>query len=310
MPLLDAKDKKILSCLLKDCRQTNTQIAKKCGLSREVVSYRINQLEKEGIITGYTSDINFNNLGYIAYSLGLVLKNISKEKLTILKERDRIAYLQTTLGKFDLTCTILLKNLKDLKDEYDFIVSLFQNDLIEINSDIFIGDIDFSANIFEAQNVELNFLPQNITQITDSDKRILKELIINSRQTIVELHQKLSISVPTIAKSIKKLKKKKIILANRVLLDFNKLDLHRYTVLIFANPKLEKQLIQYCKQNKKIWDIGKYSGTYNYIIEIFAKNNDEFESVVKSIKECFKESIFRTEILLVSLELKHKYFYI
>ena len=310
MPVLDAKNKKILSCLLKDCRQTNTQIAKKCGLSREVVSYRINQLEKEGVIIGYTSDINFNNLGYIAYSLGLVLKSLNNEKLTLLKERDRVAYLQTTIGKFDLTCTILIKNLKDLEDEYDFIVSLFQKELVEINSDIFIGDIDFSANIFEAQNIEFNFLPQTITQITDSDKRILKELIVNSRQTIVSLHKKLHLSVPTIAKSINELKKKKIILANRALLDFNKLDLHRYTLMIFANPKIEKQLIQYCRQNKQIWDIGKYCGVYNYVIEIFAKDNDEFEFITKAIKDFFKNEIFRVEVLLIFSELKHKYFHI
>jgi DNA-binding Lrp family transcriptional regulator len=116
--------------------------------------------------------------------------------------------------------------------------------------------------------------------------------------------------VPTIAKSIKELKKKRIILANRALLNFNKLDLHRYTIMIFANPKIEKQLIQYCKQNKKIWDIGKYAGTYNYVIEVFARDNDEFESVINSIKDFFKEDIFRAEVLIVFSELKHKYFYI
>ena len=47
---LDNKDRKILSLLLNDCRLTNSQIAKKSNSSREVVAYRIKQLEENGII--------------------------------------------------------------------------------------------------------------------------------------------------------------------------------------------------------------------------------------------------------------------
>ena len=134
---LDIKDKKILSCLLKDCRQTDTQIAKICNMSREVISYRIKALEKAGIIVSYTSDINFNNLSYIAYSLGLILNKIPNNKIEQLKKRKRIIYLQKTLGKFNLTCTILIKNLNELQEEYNYILSLFKEEIIEINSDIF-----------------------------------------------------------------------------------------------------------------------------------------------------------------------------
>lgn len=304
---LDLKDKKILSCLLKDCRQTDTQIAKICNLSREVVNYRINTLKRAGIIIGYTSDINFNNLSYIAYSLGLVLKKIPNNKIEQLKKRERIVYLQKTLGKFNLTCTILIKNLNELQNEYNYILSLFGEEIIEINSDIFLGDIDFSANVFFPQNIEFNFLSKKVYDITDYEKRILRELVKDSRQTIVKLYKKLKISVPTITKLIKELKNKNILLANRIILDYKKLGQHKYTLMIFADPQIEKQLIQYCRQNKNIWDIGKYSGSFNYIIEILASDNEEFESIVNSIKDLFSDKIFRMEIMIVSSELKHEY---
>ena len=164
--------------------------------------------------------------------------------------------------------------------------------------------------MFEVQNVESNFLPQQIVQISDVDKKILKELVLDSRQTIVELHKKLGTSIPTIAKSIKELKSNNVILANRVLIDFSKIDLHRYTILMFASPTIEKKLIQYCKQNRKIWDIGKYCGTYNYVVELFARDNVEFDSIINSLKNSFKDDIFRMDVLLVSSELKREYFYL
>ena len=62
--------------------------------------------------------------------------------------------------------------------------------------------------------------------------------------------------------------------------------------------------------NRKIWDIGKYCGTYNYIVEVLARDNAEFEAVVNSLKRFLKDDMFRIEVLLVSSELKREYFYV
>jgi len=47
---LDVKDKKILSILSANSRIPLTQLAKKVGLSRDAVNYRIKNYEKNGII--------------------------------------------------------------------------------------------------------------------------------------------------------------------------------------------------------------------------------------------------------------------
>jgi len=60
---LDIKDKKILYELDVNCKQTNAQIAKKVGLSRDSVGYRIKKLERESFILGYRTLINFRKLG-------------------------------------------------------------------------------------------------------------------------------------------------------------------------------------------------------------------------------------------------------
>ena len=47
---IDLKDRKILYELDLNCRQSNTRIGKKVGLKRDIVSYRIKRLQKQGVI--------------------------------------------------------------------------------------------------------------------------------------------------------------------------------------------------------------------------------------------------------------------
>ena len=49
--LIDTKDRKILNELDFNARQSNSEIARKVGLSKEVVNYRIRNLEKAEIVT-------------------------------------------------------------------------------------------------------------------------------------------------------------------------------------------------------------------------------------------------------------------
>lgn len=63
MDKLDLKDKKILYSLDLNARQTDNQIAKEVGLSREAVRYRINKLVKESYIHYFITILNTMKLG-------------------------------------------------------------------------------------------------------------------------------------------------------------------------------------------------------------------------------------------------------
>jgi Lrp/AsnC family transcriptional regulator, leucine-responsive regulatory protein len=54
----DSIDWKILTLLQENARLSNTQISKLVGLSQPAVTGRIQRLEHEGVITGYTARLN------------------------------------------------------------------------------------------------------------------------------------------------------------------------------------------------------------------------------------------------------------
>lgn len=59
----DSIDWKILALLQENARLSNTEIGKTVGLSQPAVTARIQRLEHEGVIEGYTARLNAKRLG-------------------------------------------------------------------------------------------------------------------------------------------------------------------------------------------------------------------------------------------------------
>ena len=87
---LDLKDRKLLYELDTESRQSAHQIAKKIGLSKDAVIYRINKLQEAGVIKQFHTIINVGKLGFISFRLYLKLQNTTPEK-----EEEIIEYLKS-----------------------------------------------------------------------------------------------------------------------------------------------------------------------------------------------------------------------
>lgn len=100
---LDEKDRKILVELDKNARQTDSEISKKVGTSKQVVNYRIKNLLEEGIITNFYTIINVGKLGLNSYYVFLQFENINKEQEKNLLKRinflDYVGWLVSGTGR-------------------------------------------------------------------------------------------------------------------------------------------------------------------------------------------------------------------
>ena len=119
---LDVKDKKILAILSTNSRMPLTQIARKTGLSRDAVDYRINRLIKEEIIIRFFPNINYEVLGlYIFHIFFLVDEKDPEEKIKF------IEYIKSHPNVFSLI---------EYTDNWDFEVSIIAKNLIEFDTTI------------------------------------------------------------------------------------------------------------------------------------------------------------------------------
>ena len=93
--VLSDTDLKILQVLLEDARFSSRQIAKKVGVSVGTVLSRINRMEDEGLIKGYSVIMNHEKLGY---------------ELTVVMEvtvsKGRLVEMEGEIAKIPNVCTV------------------------------------------------------------------------------------------------------------------------------------------------------------------------------------------------------------
>ena len=112
------------------------------------------------------------------------------------------------------------------------------------------------------------------------DKKLLKLLQTDSKQTTKELSLKLNLSVTAVYERIKKLEKEGVISNYVALVDRNKID---KSFVVFCHIKLTQHKIEFINQFEKevvkldeVLECFHVSGDYDYILKICLKDMEEY----------------------------------
>src|SRR3989338_3252496 len=126
---LDAKDRKILAALDENARQSNNEIGKRVGLSKEAVKYRIDGLLARGVILRFHAVINYFKLNIVKFKLYLRLTNANKQKLEEIAQyfykHQATEWVVLTTGRWDMIVGFLVHNVNEFDDEVQRALALF-----------------------------------------------------------------------------------------------------------------------------------------------------------------------------------------
>ncbi|SDH60833.1 DNA-binding transcriptional regulator, Lrp family [Vibrio xiamenensis] len=113
---LDKLDRKILSNLLSNGRESIANLSRNIGLSRTAVAERINRLEKTGVIKGYTAQIRVENDSNKAASYLLISceKGKKNEVSNALKELPEVRLTSIVGGNYDIISLIEAPDLQSI----------------------------------------------------------------------------------------------------------------------------------------------------------------------------------------------------
>ncbi len=316
---LHKKDCRILQELDLDARQSTSTIARKIGLSVESTNYRIKQLEKRGLISGYYSLYNVALLGFNLYKVYIKLQNISKEKenefIEYLSNLEQVGLIATSSGTYDLEIGIVGKKLVE-----------FHEILEQITKDygIYIKSKDVTTNIqmwqynrkylFEKNQEKVKefyfFGKEKSSNFDDTDLDILQYLGHNARKSNTDVEKALGISRKVVGNRVKKLIKNKIILGFRPLVDRDKLGLLYFRVLFKLQSIEEKrlqQLFQYFKMNPNIVYVIKCIGPWEIEIEIEIADSKACHDLILDIKHNFYDIIAENHIMEILKDYKYEF---
>jgi len=295
---LNLKDRKILYRLDINSRQSNSEIAKKVGLSKDVVGYRIKKLEESGLIKGYYTLIDFSRLGYFSIRVYLKFYDASPEKekeiIDFLIKNKKVFYVAMIEGSYDINIGTLIKDIYEFEDFWLIFKRRFKQYIGEEKISIFTKAYHFHRAYILNKKIddsEIEFFGQEkIVKYDKTDLEILKIISKNARIRLIEISEKLKIPPTTIAHRIKQLEKNGVIQAYRFIFDFQKFGYEYYKVdLILKDISKLEEFVSFAHRNPNIIYVDKTIGGSDFEFDLEVKNKEEFLSIIENLRKLFTE---------------------
>jgi Lrp/AsnC family transcriptional regulator, leucine-responsive regulatory protein len=295
---MDNVDKRILYGLNWNCRQTDSEIGKKHGASKQVIGYRIRNLEKEKVIFGYSTIIDWRKLGFNSVRIYLKWRNITPAKEKEIQEYVRknpfFMWSIRFEGDIDLAFYVWTKNIIDFDREWNKFLSKYKKYIFkqEIYESVLMVNYPFNFLIGRPNNEEKIIGSGDIEDFDKKDYEILSELSFNARMSVVDLARKVNLTPKAVMYRIKNLEKKKIILGYSAIINTEQMGYNFYKVDFYLNDlsKIE-EMEAFAKSNEKIVYRMKTIGGPDYEIEAVVKNIHELKDLIEEVRSKFSEVI-------------------
>jgi len=314
---LDLKDKKILTLLDENSRYSNSQIAKRVGLSKPAVEYRLKRFEKNNIIFQYYTVIDITKLGFSQYKIYFKFQNTSiedEQKITEYWNNDKNSvWVGQIRGRWDLAVSILAKS----NFEFGQILDKFMNKFLRfiLEKDVLLTEYSpIYAREYLSETKPREFIygkPAKAYELDEEEIKILKILATDARINIVDLARKTNLTRDIVNYRLKKLAKDNIIVQYRCYLNLQNLNIHHYK-LIFRTKNLDKeaenQIKLYVQNHKKATQFLKLIGSWDIEIEFETENEDELYKILADIRKEFSGIIRDYDILRITKNYKYNFF--
>lgn len=317
MEKLDLTDKKILYELDVNCNQSNSQIAKKLKVSKDIVNYRIKKLEEKGIIEGYRTIIDLSKLGYLTFRAYLKFQDTSKEieldLINFLKEQKEVWWIGKLAGRVDFVFTFWTKSRKMFYEFWIEFLKKFRKYIQHEQISTFIEYIHYRRAYILDLNQD-STKPEIIgsepkIKHDNTDLEILSIIAKNARTLLLEIARKTKLTPMAVKYRRKNLEKKGVIQGYRALINFSKLGYEYYKVDMYLEDVTKiKQIEFFCHAHPNIVYLDRTIGGGDIEFDLEVKNLEHFMQIIEQIKEKFRDAIRNFEYFSVLKIYKTLYF--
>jgi Lrp/AsnC family transcriptional regulator for asnA, asnC and gidA len=257
---IDEADAKILKTLLIESRTSFTELAKICNISVTAIIRRYNRLKKTGIIRGEHMYLNPLSVGYESIAeMGIITDLADKEKVEELLRAKPYVKIAPSLGRYSIYGLLLAQKLDELTE----IVQLIDLKPYVKSLDVLIF-ADLWDNPWHPENLVVkpsereNLIARpkesktkfERVSLDETDKRIAKMLMENSRTAFKEIAEKLGISTNNVIQRYQFLREKNVLNLSSISLNLFKLGYNAIadSYIKVENrgtmPEVEAQLLQ------------------------------------------------------------------
>jgi Lrp/AsnC family transcriptional regulator, leucine-responsive regulatory protein len=298
---LDRKDRRILYELELNARIPESQLAKKTKLSREVVRYRLEKLERIGIIKYYMALVNTLNLGFLMFRTYYKFTNLTPKK-----EKEIIHYLQKKVNwvtKVEGNWNLTTMSFSSTIFEYNKYLSELKSKFGEYIQDYWVSTMTklwhykrgYLLDNKSSKKVLVMGERDNKPRLDKLDIKILHNLLNNGRIKYIDLAKKLKEHPKLVRDRVNRMIEEEVIIGFTPFYDMSKLGMIYFKVHFKLKNYSVKEfnlLLKYAQHHPNIVHTVESVGGADYEIEVQVKDNKELYEIIEDIKVKFSEIIF------------------
>ena len=319
MEKLDVKDRKILYELDIDSRQSFSQLGKKVGLHKDIVSLRVQKLQEKRIIKNFYTQVCGNKLGYTYVKFYLTYQNVTpkikQEIIDYLVQNPYTLAVHSCGGHYDLCVCPWVENITNFSTIWNNIIGKYKD---YFSSQVFcvhnlqikyklIFLLDEKPDKKEERILSVDSSDYKKVEIDELDKKILDLLALNSRISTVEIAQKLKSNVTEINSRVTALVKKGVIIRFTINIDWPKIGYEWYKAdITLKKPEKRQQIIEYIENNPNLIHRIASLGYVDLELTFILNNAIQLHQILEDLSLKFPDAIQNYKYF--SIINTHKYF--
>lgn len=312
---LDKKDRQILYLLDINGRMTYSQLAKKTSMSKQLVKYRIERLEKAGIIKGYFTMIDTSRLGFTTFRIYLKFRNLTPEKkkeiIGYLRQQQHIWAVVLIAGKWDIALGITVEDIYQFYNVWEALLSSYLPSIKDYKTSIYSPIYHYSkvylVNKKDESKVRI-LGGRGKAEFDEKDIKILTALSKNARVSLLDISKQTAMSPELVSYRIKQLEKKEIIQGYRAMIDITKLGYEFYKAEIrLSKYDNIRAILQFCHQHPNIYQVDKTIGGETLEVEFHVTSLQEMFTIMDELEKIFPQTIESFDYITVLSEEKTTY---
>ncbi len=305
-------DKKLLFELDNNSRQSFSELGKKLRTSPQVITYRINRLKQEGIITSFLTALSTLSMGLpVIVKLYVQLSGITKSKedeiFVYLLSNDHVNWICKTVGEFDLFTAVMVKDVQTFAEFKRNFFNSFGNFISQYEISFMDKAYTLPRNyLLNKKPVEIksHLIHAHVANAIDKDDKAILRLIANdSRINVIDIAKSLNKNIKTIMVKLRNLENSGTIQGYRINIDRKKLNIRYYKVFMKIRSfeiQQYQRFINFCLAQPYLIHLIECIGKYEIELEMEMPGSEEMHALIKEMRNLYPnmiENISLTEII-------------
>jgi len=294
---LDRKDREILFHLSLNSRASLAELSKKTKLSKEVIHYRLKNLEKSGIIEGYYAVVNTYKIGKVFFRVYMKTINmttkIENEFIEFLKNHPKVTWIVEVDGDLDFLYVVWANDIIEFEKVYKEINDRFgkyiEEKFFSVMTNVYYFKYKYLVGrqdgTFKLTGGELEY-----PKLDDLDLKLISLLSNQGRMPLVEIANKFNTNPKLIKTRMKRLEKLGIITCYNVKINHKLLGYTQRKVMLNLNDissETIQKIISFLTFHSSTIYITIAIGQYDLEFEMMEKSHEDFHLLLKELKNLF-----------------------